>query len=380
MAGLNAKIQNCKVSINNVDEYNALFSDIFIKDLQTMIQKGNYILGEEVEMFEKKLANYIDVHYCVGVSCGTSALELAFQLLNFEPEDEIIIQANAYVASAFGALKSGGKLVLIDCDENGLFDIEEFQRKITSKTKAVIVVHLYGDCCNMELVQFICKENNIKLIEDCAQSQGTTYNGKMTGSFGDISCFSFYPSKNLGALGDAGAICTNNENYYLQLKKMRNLGSVVKYHHDLIGTNSRLDTIQAMFLISKFDDIGNRIFHKKNMAKFYKDVPFLFRHIKNSDILVNHSYHLYVVKLDEKINRDDFMEYLSKHGVQSLVHYKIPFYKSEAFLELNHLTFSNTEKLADRIVSLPIYNTIHEDTIAYIMNVIQDYDVKIFPF
>jgi len=380
MAGLNEKIKNCKVSINNVNEYNTLFSNIFIQDVQNMIKNGNYILGEEVEVFEKKLAKYVNTQYCVGVSCGTSALELAFELLHLEPDDEIIIQANAYIASAFGALKSGGKLVLIDCNENGLFDVGEFQNKITSKTKAAIVVHLYGDCCNMDLMQSICKEKNIILVEDCAQCQGTKYNGKMTGSFGDISCFSFYPSKNLGALGDAGAICTNNESYYLQLKKMRNLGSVIKYHHDLIGTNSRLDTLQAMFLLSKFDDIDNTIIHKQNMARVYKDVPFLLNHIKNNDILVSHSYHLYVVRLDDNINRDHFMEYLGKHEIQSLIHYKIPFYKSEAFSELNHLTFVNTEKLADRIVSLPIYNTITEETITYIMSVIYDYDVKIFPF
>jgi dTDP-4-amino-4,6-dideoxygalactose transaminase len=380
MAGLNKAITNLKISINDVNEYNNLFSNVFIENMSTILQKGNYILGEEVDIFEKTHAKYINTKYCVGVSNGTSALELAFQLLNLQPDDEVIIQANAYIACAFGALKSNAKLVLIDCDENGLFNIEEFQNKINSKTKAVLVVHLYGDSCNMDLMKQICNDKNIFMIEDCAQAQGTKYNDKMIGSFGDMSCFSFYPSKNLGALGDAGAICTNNEFYYNQLKKLRNLGSVIKYYHDIVATNSRLDTIQAMFLLTKFGDIDNTIIHKQKLANLYKNMPLLLEHIKNKDEKVSHSYHLYVVKLHDTINRDHFMEYLNEHGVQTLIHYKIPFYKSGAFSELNHLTFSNAEKLADRIVSLPIYNTMTEEKVNYVMQVINDYDIKICPF
>lgn len=380
MAGLNKAITNLKISINDVNEYNNLFSNIFIENMATILQKGNYILGEEVDVFEKTHAKYITTKYCVGVSNGTSALELAFQLLNLQPDDEVIIQANAYIACAFGALKSTAKLVLIDCDENGLFNIEEFQNKINSKTKAVLVVHLYGDSCNMDLMKQICNDKKIFMIEDCAQAQGTKYNNKMIGSFGDMSCFSFYPSKNLGALGDAGAICTNNELYYNQLKKLRNLGSAIKYHHDIVATNSRLDTIQAMFLLTKFEDIDNTIIHKQKLANLYKNMPLLLEHIKNKDENVSHSYHLYVVKLHDTINRDNFMEYLNEHGVQTLIHYKIPFYKSGAFSELNHLTFSNAEILADRIVSLPIYNTMTEEKVNYVMQVINDYDIKICPF
>jgi dTDP-4-amino-4,6-dideoxygalactose transaminase len=375
MAALNPLIKDCKIPINKPNEYNGRFLDIFIENTKKIIKKGNYILGEEVEMFEKKLASYVNMAYCVGVGSGTSALELSFQLLKLQSDDEVIIQANAYIACAFGALKSGGKLVLIDCDENGLFNIEEFEKRINIKTKAVLVVHLYGDCCNMDLLTSICQEKKLVLIEDCSQSQGTKYNSKMTGSFGDISCFSFNPSKNLAALGDAGAICTNNETYYNTLKKLRNMGSNVKYHHDIIATNSRLDTIQAMFLLAKFDDIDNAILHKQNMATIYKNIPYLLNHIKNSDEKVSHSYHLYVVKLYDKINRDDFMEFLSQHGIQSLIHYKIPFYKSAAFSDFNYLSFSNTENLADRIVSLPIYNTITEDKIKYIVTVLNNIQI-----
>jgi dTDP-4-amino-4,6-dideoxygalactose transaminase len=232
----------------------------------------------------------------------------------------------------------------------------------------------------MDLMKQICNEKNIIMIEDCAQAQGTKYNNKMIGSFGDISCFSFYPSKNLGALGDAGAICTNNEIYYNNLKYLRNLGSVKKYEHDIKATNSRLDTIQAMCLLTKFDDIDNTIQYKQNLVKLYKNMPFLLEHIKNNDDKVYHSYHLYVIKLHDNIKRDDFMEYLNTRGVETLIHYKIPFYKSKAFSEFNHLIFPNTEKLADRMVSLPIFNTMTTEEINYVINVLNDYDIKIFPF
>jgi len=380
MAALTVDANKFKIPINNVSEYNKLYSKEYIDKLENLITKGNYILGKEVEDFEKKLSNYLGVDYSIGLSSGTSALEIAFRLLELNEDDEVVIQANAYIACALGALKSNAKLILIDCDEDGVFDINELKKVINYKTKAVLVVHLYGDCCNMEDLSLICKNNNIILIEDCAQALGSKYNNKMIGSFGDMSCHSFYPSKNLGALGDGGAICTKHTSYYNKIKLLRNLGSIKKYEHELKGTNSRLDTLQAMFLLCKFDDIDNTIIHKQKLAKMYIDIPFFFRHIKNTDEKVHHSYHLYVVKLYDNIERDSFMNYLDSRGIQTLIHYKIPFYKSEAFSELNCLTFKNAEKLADRMVSLPIYNVLSEEEMNYIIGCIQDYDITLFPF
>ena len=214
MARLNIDNNILKIPINNVSEYNRLFTDKYIDNLENLVNKGNYILGEDVSIFEEKLSNYIGVKHSIGLNSGTSALEIAFQILELNKDDEVIIQANAYIASAFGALKSNAKLKIIDCEINGIFNINEFQKNINNKTKAVIVVHLYGDCCNMDELTCICREKQIILIEDCAQSFGSKYNNKMIGSFGDMSCHSFYPSKNLGALGDGGAICTNNSDYY----------------------------------------------------------------------------------------------------------------------------------------------------------------------
>jgi dTDP-4-amino-4,6-dideoxygalactose transaminase len=379
MAGLNLQSQGKNILINNVSEYNKLFQDKYIENLNTLLQKGNYILGEDVIKFENKMASYIGTNFCLGVSSGTSALELAFACIDLNNDDEVIIQANAYIASAFGALKSNAKLILIDCDKNGVFDINEFEKKINPKTKAVLIVHLYGDCCNMDTLSLICKKNNIKIIEDCAQCQGSKYNYKMLGSFGDISCFSFYPSKNLGALGDGGAICTNNEDYYKKIKLLRNLGSIKKYEHEIKGTNSRLDTLQALFLLTKFDNIDESIKKKRELVEnVYKKMNNrLFKHIENDDTKIYHSYHLYVLQLNDGIDRDDFMNYLAKDGVETIIHYKIPFYKTNAFSEFNKLTFPNTEKLANTIVSIPIYNTMTLKQAVYVTKVIEYYDISL---
>lgn len=373
MAGLNIDSSILKIPINNVSEYNKLYIDKYIENLNNLVNKGNYILGSEVQIFEEKLSKYLNVTYALGLNSGTSALEMAFQILELNHDDEVIIQANAYIACAFGALKSNAKLRIIDCDENGLFDINELKKNMSSKIKAVIVVHLYGDCCDMDELTLFCNEKNIILIEDCAQAFGTKYNNKMIGSFGDISCHSFYPSKNLGALGDGGAICTNNINYYNKIRLLRNLGSIKKYEHDIKGTNSRLDTLQASFLLSKFDDVDKYIQHKNNISKLYIRDNIFFKHIKNSNKKVFHSYHLYVILLNDNIDRNNFSNYLLSNGIETIVHYKIPFYKTLAFKEFNNLIFKNTEKLANSILSLPIYNTINEKQICYINEIIKKY-------
>ncbi len=364
------------ILLNNLNEYNSQFIDEFKNNIEKVIKDNNYILGEPVKEFEKKLAEYIGTNYCLGVNSGTSALELAFSCFNLNDNDEIIIQSNAYIACALGTTFCNGKLKIIDCDLNGVFDVDECIKNINNKTKIILVVHLYGDCCNMEYLSFICKEKNIILIEDCAQSFGSMYNNKKLGSFGDISCFSFYPTKNLGALGDAGAICSNNEKYIEEIKKKRNLGSTIKYYNDIKGTNSRLDTLQALFLLSKFNDIDNVIKHKKSIASYYlnnikNDIG---KHIYNKDTNIYHSYHLFVIKLNSSIKRDDFIEYMKNTGIETLIHYKIPFYKSGAFTELNHLSFKNSEELSNNIVSIPIYNTINHNVMHYIIEQINNYN------
>jgi dTDP-4-amino-4,6-dideoxygalactose transaminase len=351
------------IQLNNIKEYNLLFEEEYVQDLKGILASGQYILGEKVEQFENSICKYIGVNKCLGVSSGTSALEIVFDCLDLDETDEIIIQANAYIACALGVIKSNATLKIIDCEKNGVFSIDDFVSNVTERTKAVLVVHLYGDCCNMERMTQLCEDRKIKLIEDCAQSFGSTYNGKKLGSFGYASCHSFYPTKNLGALGDAGAICTNDSTFYDKIKQYRNLGSIEKYKHVRKGTNSRLDALQACFLLRKLTDVDRSIARKQAIAAYYmKSIPYV--HVKNNNNRVDSSYHLFVIRVN---NRQEFMQFMKQCGIETIIHYPEPFYKSSAFSELNVLTFENCEELASQIVSIPIYPTLTDDQVQNIV-------------
>jgi dTDP-4-amino-4,6-dideoxygalactose transaminase len=338
---------NFNITMSNVKENNLMYMEEFLTRTKEVIESGSYILGKKVEEFESKFCKYLNMPYCVAVSSGTSALELVFSILSLTETDEIIIQANAYIACAFGTLKSKAKLKIIDCELDGTFSISNLKNAITENTKAVLVVHLYGDCCNMDILAEVCNQNNLLLVEDCAQSLGSEYNSRKLGSFGDFSCHSFYPTKNLGAIGDAGAIVFKNEVFNQTLKKHRNLGSTEKYKHDLKGTNSRMDALQSVFLLTKLNDLDSQINHKRSIAEFYSEH---LSHLCNKDDNVKHSYHLFVILLN---NRDSVMKYLSDNGIETLIHYPIPFYKSGAFQEYNMLSFKNAEYLSSKMLSIP---------------------------
>jgi dTDP-4-amino-4,6-dideoxygalactose transaminase len=359
-----------QILLNNVNQNNIQYVDTFLSKMREFICNGKYIFGKEVFEFEKTICNYIDMPYCIGLNSGTDALEIACSMCNLKNDEEIVIQSNAYIACAFGALKTGGKLKIIDCDKTGVFDIEQLKLNITEKTRAVIVVHLYGDCCNMNELKQVCKQFNLLLIEDCAQSFGSMYDSKKLGSYGDFSCFSFYPSKNLGALGDAGALCLRNKELYLKIKHIHNLGSTEKYIHVEKGRNSRLDTLQAIFLLEKIKNVDKMIRYKQEMSIKYTAISEF--HIKNPDPKVYHSYHLYVIFL-KNLNRDEIQKYLLKRNIETIVHYKIPFYKSIAFKEYNCLEFKNCEMLANNILSLPLYDTITESQINHVNEVICEF-------
>ena len=363
MTAVNPLGDSFRIKMTNVSEYNTTFLDIFLEKTGKIIQSGQYILGNQVREFEEALCNYVGMPYAVCVGSGTSALELAFKSLKLLETDEVIIQANAYIACAFGAIQSNANLRIIDCDENGCFDIVNFKNSITPNTKAVLIVHLYGDSCNMEEVVEICNARNIILIEDCAQSLGSCWNSKKLGSFGDISCHSFYPTKNLGALGDGGAILCRSVEIANKIRKVRNLGSSEKYIHSIKGTNSRMDTLQAAFLLEKLPFIDYIIKQKQSIAQNYikSGIP----HIRNEDIRVNHSYHLFVIQTHD---RTKLMKLMATNGIETIIHYPIPFYKSQAFQEYNHLTFPVTEKLANTILSIPIHTSLKNEDMSFIMS------------
>jgi len=358
-----------EINIKHINEFTSFFKEY--------IESGIYILGKNVEEFENKMAKYINKNYCIGVGNGTNALEIAFQSLNLSSNDEVLLQSNTYIVTSFAIKRINPIIIPVDITNQGIIDIEDIKRKITNKTKLIIVVHLYGDCCNMEELSNLCKEKNILLVEDCAQAQGTKYNNKKIGSFGDISCFSFYPSKNLGAIGDGGAICTDREDLYIKMKKIRNIGSIVKYIHDELGTNSRLNPCTAKILSYKLDYLDEDIMKKRELVCEYEKLldKNKYELVYNRDKDVFHSYHLCVIryKCDSKFTyRERLIEYCNNNGVEILVHYPNLFYKNHIFKELNNYELY-CEKFIENIFSIPLYHTLSKENVEEICTILNNF-------
>ncbi|MGL5058181.1 MAG: DegT/DnrJ/EryC1/StrS family aminotransferase, partial [Fusobacteriaceae bacterium] len=228
-----------KIPFNTLDRQFFMYQDEYEKKALDVLRSGWYILGPEVEKFEKEFSNYIGTKYCLGIDNGLNALVLAFRALGIKEGDEVLVQGNTFIASVMGITMNSATPVFVEPDKYDNLDVELLESKITDKTRAICVVHLYGQTANMEKIMKLAKKYNLYLVEDCAQSHGSLFNGKMSGSFGDIACFSFYPGKNLGCFGDGGAVTTNNEELYTRMKTLRNYGSSKKYHNDEVGYNAR---------------------------------------------------------------------------------------------------------------------------------------------
>lgn len=237
-----------QVMANRLDRGVRMYQSEYEQKLLDVLHSGWYVLGNEVASFEEEFAQYLGAGHCVGLASGLDALWIAFKMLGIGPKDEVIVQANTYIASVMGITINGATPVFIEPDRYFNLDAARVEEKITEKTKAILVVHLYGQASNMEYILKIAKKHGLKVVEDCAQSHGALYGGKKTGTFGDIGCFSFYPSKNLGAFGDGGAIVTNDGAIAQNVRMFRNYGSDKKYFNKVVGANSRLDEIQAGFL------------------------------------------------------------------------------------------------------------------------------------
>lgn len=333
----------------------------------------NYVLGKDVSMFENNFASYIGMKHCIGVGNGTDALEIAVSSLGLPEDSEIIVQGNTYIATCFGVINNLHKLVLCDVDKNThMIDLADLEKKITKKTKAIMVVHLYGFMLNMNQLIEICNRHNLLLIEDCAQSHGASYDGKKAGSFGKISCFSFYPSKNLGAYGDGGCIMTNDDVLGERIRKKANLGSKIKYHHDIIGRNSRLDNIQAAVLNVKLKYLDENNCKRNKFAKIYdsylKNNPNIW--VPDIENKCNPVYHLYVIRARE---RSMLQKYLIDHGVETLIHYPIPLCKTNAFKGYVEDDNPNVVELCDEIISLPMYPELEEKEVLYVCQKINEF-------
>lgn len=354
--------------------------DLITKMTNIVFERTDFILGKDLEIFEQNFAKYITSEYCVGVANGTDALEMAVQSLDLKEDDEIITQANTYVATCFGVTNNNIKLKLVDIDADTYqMDLDELEKKITDKTKVIIVVHLTGSCCNMERLMSIVEQNDLILIEDCAQSHGAYYNNKRLGSFGLMSTHSFYPGKNLGAFGDGGAICSSDYELTHKLQKIRNNGSIEKYKHEIFGRNSRLDTLQAAVLDIKLQrlDINNE--KRRKNAHLYCE---LLKHVgeiqlpKIQDGCVP-VYHLFIVRA---YKRDELKKFLEENGVSTGIHYPISISNLKCYENYFEEKYERAEKNSENILSLPMFPDLTVEEIKRICDLVTDFYIMDCPF
>ena len=343
--------------------------------LRSVIENANFILGPSVENFEKKFAEFCGVKYCVGVNSGTAALHLALLAAGIGVGDEVITQPNSFIATAEAVSHTGAKPVFVDINpDTYLMDVSKLEAAITSKTKAIIPVHLYGQVSPMKEILETAKKYNLFVLEDACQAHGATQDGKRVGSFGDAAAFSFYPSKNLGAYGEGGAVVTNNEELAVKIRMLRDHGSSQKYIHNFIGFNMRMEGIQGAVLGIKLQylDEWNKK-RRENAARYFEllqDVP----QIKLPVILENNqsNFHLFVIRAER---RDDLQKFLKDNGIATGIHYPIPIHLQEAYSTFGWKKgdFPVTEKVADEILSLPMFPEVTEEQILYVSRKIKDF-------
>lgn len=352
---------------NRLDRGFYMYQEEFEKKAIDVLRSGWYVLGNEVVEFEKEFANYVGSNYCVGLASGLDALWLAFKILGIGAGDEVIVQGNTYIASVMGITINGATPVFVEPDEFNNIDASKIEEKITDKTKAILVVHLYGQASNMEEIMKIKNKYNLKLVEDCAQSHGSKFNGQTTGTFGEIGCFSFYPSKNLGAFGDAGAIVTNDEEIAKKFKMYRNYGSEKRYYNKVVGANSRLDEMQAGLLRVRLNHMAELELEKRDICERY------LRELSNENFELpkiregaTHIWHQFVI---HSKRRDEIIKYLEENNIGSIIHYPIPPHLSEAYqyLGMHEGDLPITEQYAKEVLSIPLYNGMTEEEQDYVI-------------
>ena len=354
-------MKNEMIQTNRLDRGFFRYQEEFEEKALQVLRSGWYIMGNELKSFEEEFAAYTGARYCVGLASGLDALWMAFRVLGIKENDEVIVQGNTYIASVMGITINGATPVFVEPDNYYGIDADKIEEKITKRTKAVLVVHLYGQATEMQKICEICKKYNLRLVEDCAQSHGARNRGQTTGTFGDIGCFSFYPTKNLGAFGDGGAIITNDPQIADDMRVLRNYGSEKRYYNKVVGTNSRLDEIQAGLLRVRLSHIQELLLEKKQIAQRYLDeirqpllqLPLLR---ENSTMI----WHQFVIRSPF---RDAMKQYLEANGIGTIIHYPIPPHLSEAYKGLGYQKgdFPITELFADQVLSIPMYNGMTEE-------------------
>jgi len=349
------------------EQYQTVKDDIDL-GLKEVFNKGNFILGQEEKDFESEFAQYCHVQYGVGVNSGTDALYLAMAALEIGVGDEIILPAFTFIATALCISYTGAKPVFVDVEEETYnMDPQELRKAITDKTKAVIPVHLYGQAAHMEEINAIAKEKGIKIIEDAAQSHGAKYQDRSVGSLGDIGCFSFYPTKSLGAFGDGGIIVTEDGAIDEKCRMLRDYGRKGRYEHKIKGFNSRLDTVQAVILSAKLKHLDDWNKMRNDNADYYAEL------LKDSNSIMlpkikedrTHVFQTFAVRVQD---RDKVLEEMQGKGIGVLIHYPIPLHLQEAYADLGYKQgdFPTSEKLANEVLSLPMYPHMKKEQIEYV--------------
>lgn len=361
----------------SLKKINQPFEIAFQDKMKQFLEVGWYILGNEAKQFEANFAAYCGTKHCIGVGNGLDALVLIFKayihLGMLQKGDEVIVPANTYIASILAVLQADLVPIMVE-PKTETFNINpnEIEDKITSKTKAILPVHLYGQLCEMKAIIEIAKKHNLLVIEDAAQAHGAEWNGIKAGNFGDAAGFSFYPGKNLGALGDAGAITTNDNELAEVLFSLRNYGSKVKYENEILGVNSRLDELQAAFLNIKLKQLDSENDFRRNLAKRY------ISEIKNDKLILpaydfskNHVFHLFVIRTS---NRLALQYFLKDNGIETMIHYPIPPHKQKALSDWNNLSFPITEKIHEEVLSIPLNSSVSKTEVDYIISKLNAYN------
>lgn len=346
--------------------------------ISRVVENSIFIMGKEVEEFDKNFAKFVNANYSIGVGNGTLALHLALLTTGIKKGDEVILPVNTFIATSEAISYCGARPIFVDVEEDTYnINPDLIKKAITNKTKAIIPVHLYGNPCNVDKIMEIAQENSLKIIEDCAQAHGAEYKGKKIGNFGEVSTFSMFPAKILGAFGDAGAVVTNNDELAKKVRLLRNHGKSTKYEHLIEGYNYRIDALQAAILNVKLKHLDkwiekrrevaslyNKLFSENNLLKFVK--------IPNENKDGKHCYYMYVIRVK---NREKLQAYLKENNIATGIHYPIPLHLQPAYKHLNYKKgdFLIAEKLADEILSLPMYPELTTEQVNYIADKIKDF-------
>ena len=365
-----------KIMPNRMDRGFELYQDEFEQKALEVLRSGWYVLGKEVTSFEEEFAEYLQAKYCVGVASGLDALWIAFRILGIGKGDEVIVQGNTYIASVMGITINGATPVFVEPDEYYNLNASKIEEKITDKTKAILVVHLYGQASNMAPIVELAHKYHLRLVEDCAQSHGACFDGKMTGTFGDIGCFSFYPSKNLGGFGDGGAIVTNDAKIAEDVRVFRNYGSEKRYYNKVVGANSRLDEIQAGLLRVRLRHLKELTEERERLCQNYltnlKNPLIKLPDVRDGATSV---WHQFVIRCKE---REQLIQFLNAREIGTIIHYPIPPHLSEAYqyLKIREGSLPITETYAKEVLSIPLYNGMRAEEQAWVIESLNEFSVE----